>query len=127
LIGGTSVAAEPFSAPSTGNAVGARNIRRMQKRRATEADFDKRRLHAGHHARHPTFVDIADITAFQRTFDMHFLQHAVFDHRDARFARGDVDQDFLRHDSPSMKLQWMVYSRDWLNLSNTAELLDSAV
>ena len=71
----------------------------MQEGGAFEADFDKGRLHAGHHPLHAALVDVADDAAARGAFDVQFLQHAVFNHRHTGFARGDVDQDFFRHGS----------------------------
>ncbi|MCY1378498.1 hypothetical protein D9M69_661380 [compost metagenome] len=69
----------------------------MQERRTVQTDLDEGRLHAGHHPLHFAFIDIADHATAPAALDVQLLQHAVFDHRDARFARGDVDQDFFRH------------------------------
>ena len=74
----------------------------VQERRALEADVDEGRLHAGQHARDPAEVDVADQPARARALDVQLLHHALLEHRDARFLRRDVDQDFLRHRKASI-------------------------
>ena len=81
----------------------------MQERRALQPDLHERRLHAGHDAADASLVNVADIAAPQRTFDVHFLQHAVFDHRHAGFARSDVDQNFFGH-----KSTWAIFLRRFI-------------
>src|SRR3546814_12516710 len=39
----------------------------------------------------------SDLAARPAALDVQLLQHAVLDHRDAGFARGDVDQNLLCH------------------------------
>ena len=75
----------------------AHDVRSMQERRTLQADIDKYRLHARHHPLHAPLVDVADITATGSTLDVHFLQHAVFDHPHSRLTRGDIDQDLFAH------------------------------
>src|SRR3546814_10061697 len=69
----------------------------MEERGAVQADLDERRLHPRHHPLHIALVDVADHAARPAALDVQLLQHPVLDHRDAGFARGDVDQDFLAH------------------------------
>ncbi len=76
---------------------GANDVGRMQECRALQADLDERRLHSRHDPADPALVDVADVTSPQRAFDMHFLQHAVLDDRDAGLARRDIDQNFFAH------------------------------
>ena len=94
----------PKCAFADGRDAGTENVVGMQESRAVQADIDERRLHAGHHPLHLAFVDIADHTAAPAALDVQFLQHPVFDHRDPRFARGDVDQNLFAHDvgAPAM-------------------------
>jgi hypothetical protein len=78
----------------------ARDVRRVQERRALEPELDERGLHAGQHARHSALVDVADEAAPARTLDLHFLQHAAFDESGTNLARRGVDQDFFAlHDA----------------------------
>ena len=67
----------------------------VQERRARAADVDERRLHAGQHAHDTPHADVADQPARGRAFDVHLLHDALLDHRNARFLRRDVDQDFF--------------------------------
>jgi hypothetical protein len=69
----------------------------MQECRALQADLDERRLHSRHDPADPALVDVADVTSPQRTFYMHFLQHAILDDRDAGLSRSDIDQNFFAH------------------------------
>ena len=69
----------------------------VQERRALEADLDERALHAGQHARDAAEVDVADEAARARALDVQLLHDALLEHRDARFLRRDVDEDFVRH------------------------------
>ena len=69
----------------------------VQERRALEADLDERALHAGQHARDAAEVDVADEPARARALDVQLLHDALLEHRDARFLRRDVDEDFMRH------------------------------
>src|SRR5690606_2827848 len=64
---------------------------------AFEPDLDERGLHPRHHPLHLALVDVADHAATPAALDVQLLQHAVLDHRDAGFARGDVDQDLFAH------------------------------
>ena len=77
----------------------AGNFRRVDKGRALQADVDKGRLHAGQHPHHLALVDIADDAALLRALHVHFLQHAVFHQRHARFHRRDIDQNLFAHAS----------------------------
>src|SRR5690348_2285316 len=74
-----------------------RHVTRVQERAALEANVHERRLHAWHHALHPSAIDVADVAAMPAALDVDFLQHAVLDHADPRLARRHVDQDFLGH------------------------------
>ena len=56
-----------------------------------KANINERRLHARHHALDSAFINIAHQTAAFGALDIHLLQHAVFDMRDARLAGCDVD------------------------------------
>ena len=76
----------------------ANDVGGVQERRAVEPDLDERRLHARHDAADLALVDVADVAAPRRPLDVNLLKHAVFDQRDAGFARGDVDQDFFGHE-----------------------------
>ncbi len=58
-------------------------FRRMDERRALQADVDECRLHARQHPHDLALVDIADDAATLGALDMHFLQHPVFHHRHA--------------------------------------------
>src|SRR3546814_571489 len=64
---------------------------------SSDLDLDERRLHARHHPLHAALVDVADHAARPAALDVQLLQHAVLDHGDAGFARGDVDQDLFAH------------------------------
>ena len=72
----------------------------MQKAGTLQANIDKRRLHAGQHARNFTLVEIADNAATIAALDVDFLQQARFEQRRAHLARRDVHQDFSRHGAP---------------------------
>ena len=65
----------------------------VQERRALEADLDERRLHAGQHARDAAEIDVADEAARRDCARRAAPARRPLDHRDARFLRGDVDQD----------------------------------
>ena len=69
----------------------------VQERRALEADLDERALHARQHARDAAEVDVADQAARARALDVQLLHDALLEHRDARFLRRYVDEDFMRH------------------------------
>ena len=69
----------------------------VQERRALEADLDERALHAGQHARDAAEVDVADEAARARALDVQLLHDALLEHRDARFLRRYVDEDFMGH------------------------------
>ena len=69
----------------------------VQERRALEADFDERALHAREHARDAAEVDVADEAARARALDVELLHDALLQHRDARFLRRYVDKYFMRH------------------------------
>ena len=73
------------------------DVRGVQERRALHADFDERRLHARQDARYPALVDVADEAAPAGALQKHLLQHAVFDHRGARFVGAGVDQNLRAH------------------------------
>ena len=51
----------------------------------------------GQHPRHSTLVDVADQAAPAGALEKHLLQHAVLDHRGARFVGARVDQDLSAH------------------------------
>src|SRR5260370_8444492 len=72
-------------------------VRGMQKRRAFHADVDECRLHARKHPRHASLVDVADQSAAAGALEKHLLQHAVLDHRGARFMSARIDQNFSAH------------------------------
>ncbi len=67
----------------------------MQKRRALQADVNERGLHTGQHAQHATFVDVAVQAPADRSLDVDFLKHTVFEQRRAYFAGRYVYQDFF--------------------------------
>src|SRR5262249_31537968 len=46
---------------------------------------------------HSAGVDVADQAARRGALYVHFLRHALLDHRHARLLRGDVDEDFFGH------------------------------
>ncbi|MNM69579.1 hypothetical protein D3C81_811770 [compost metagenome] len=69
----------------------------VQERRALQPHFDERGLHARHHPLHLALVDVADHATAPTALDVQLLQHAVFDHRHACFARGDIHQNFFGH------------------------------
>src|SRR5690606_29911746 len=74
--------------------------------------LDKGRLHAGHDTADPALVDVADIAAAARALDVDLLQHAILDQRNARLARGHVDQDFFGHGRTCREdLQRLIASR----------------
>src|SRR5262249_27911722 len=75
----------------------APDIGYMQKRGALPSDIDERRLHAGQDTHHSPGVDVADQAARRGALYVHFLRHALLDHRHARLLRGDVDEDFFGH------------------------------
>jgi len=72
-------------------------VRGVQERGTLHPDIDERRLHARQNPRYAAFVDIADQAAAVAAFQEYFLQHAVFDHRCARFVSARVDHDFSAH------------------------------
>ena len=94
------------------------DIRGMQESRPIKPDFDERGLHARHDPADLALVHIADIAATAGTFDMHLLQHAVLDQRNAGFARGHVDQDFFGHDKMLARKVEVIYSWRRRMLSN---------
>ena len=69
----------------------------MQEGGALHANVHERRLHAGQYACHLALVDVADDAAVPRAFDMHLLQHAVFDDGDTGLLRRYVYEDFFAH------------------------------
>jgi hypothetical protein len=73
------------------------DVRNVQERGAFEADLDECALHAGKHARDATEADVADQPARACTLDVQFLDDALLEHRDTRFLRRYVDEDFVRH------------------------------
>src|SRR5882724_2263024 len=75
----------------------AHDVGCMQEGGPFQANLNERRLHPRHDPTDPALVDIANVTAAQRTLDVDFLQHAVFDHGDASFARSHIDQNFFGH------------------------------
>ena len=101
----------PFVARGAGGAIArrARNVRRLpdrgrfrhvrgvQKCRALEADIDECRLHAGQDAANPSLVDVSHPPTPVGPLHEHFLEHAVLDHRDARLAGRDVDEELDAH------------------------------
>ena len=75
----------------------------MQERRAIQADLDEGRLHARQHAAHDAEVGVADQSARRTALHMQFLGSALFHHRDPRFLRGHVDEDFFLHNTGQPK------------------------
>ncbi|MNV14097.1 hypothetical protein D3C71_1047710 [compost metagenome] len=69
----------------------------VQERRALQPHFDERGLHARHHPLHLALVDVADHATAPTALDVQLLQHAIFDHRHAGFARGHIHQNFFGH------------------------------
>jgi hypothetical protein len=73
----------------------------VQERRALEADLDEGALHARQHARHPSEIDVADQAARAHALHVELLHDALLEHRDARFLRRYVDEDFVSQGRPS--------------------------
>jgi hypothetical protein len=73
------------------------DVGHVQERGALEADVDEGRLHPGQHPHHLAEVDVAGQPTRERAFDVQFLHRALQDERDARFLRGDVDEDIFVH------------------------------
>jgi hypothetical protein len=69
----------------------------VQECSALEADLDERALHAGKDAGDAPETDVADKPARTRALDVKLLDDALLEHRDARFLRRYVDEDFVRH------------------------------
>ncbi len=70
----------------------ADDVRGVKKRGALEADVDEGGLHAGQHATHPAFVDVADQTAPVGALDERLLEDAILDHGNPGFPGRDVDE-----------------------------------
>ena len=68
------------------------NIDDVQKRGTFQTDVDKRALHPGQHAAHHAQINIADQTMAAVAFDVQLADIVFFQHRYARFLRGDVDE-----------------------------------
>ena len=88
------------------------DVGHMQEGGALQADVDEGRLHARQHAHDLAEIDVADQPARQRAFDVQFLHGALQDQRDARFLRGDVDQDFFVHGPAVRIVQSASYTAD---------------
>ncbi len=71
----------------------------VQERRAVQPDLDEGRLHSRQHPAYFAEVDVADQAAAADALDVQFLDHALLHHRNPRFLRRDVDQDFFVHSS----------------------------
>ena len=69
----------------------------VNKGRTFQSDIDKGRLHARQHAHDLALVDIADDATALGALDVHFLQYAVLDQRNAGFHRRDIDENFFAH------------------------------
>jgi hypothetical protein len=69
----------------------------VQERGTVKADVDERRLHARQDAHDASDIDVADEAATGAAFDMQFLHDALMHDGDARFLRGEVDQDLFGH------------------------------
>src|SRR5690606_28365070 len=85
-----------------------------------EADLHEGRLHARHDPADPALVDVAGIASPAGALDVDLLEHAVLDQGDARFARGDVDQEFFGHGVRGRMGAWPAYSGRGRVLSNAA-------
>src|SRR6185436_20516748 len=69
----------------------------VQEGRALEPDLDECALHSGQHTRDATEADVADETPRARALDVKLLRDALFEHRDAGFLGGYIDEYFVRH------------------------------
>ena len=79
---------------------GVPDVGDVQKRGAFQADVDEGRLHAWQHPHHLAEIHVAGEAARQRALDVQFLHRTLQDQRDARFLRGDVDQNVFVHAIP---------------------------
>jgi hypothetical protein len=73
------------------------DVGHVQEGGALQADVDEGRLHARQHPHHLARIDIAGQAAGERALDVQFLHGALHHQRDARFLRGDIDQDVFSH------------------------------
>jgi hypothetical protein len=69
----------------------------VQEGGPAEPDVDERRLHPGQDAHDASEIDIADEAAAGAALDVQFLDDALVHDGDARFLRGEVDQDLFGH------------------------------
>ena len=60
-------------------------------------NFDKSRLHARQHSDNLCQIDIANNTSLTRTLNLQFLNSALLNKCNARFLRGDINQNFFIH------------------------------
>ena len=69
------------------------NIGDVQKGRALQANVDESRLHPRQNAHDPPDINITHQAPTRRSFNMQLLHDALIHNGDARFLRGEIDQN----------------------------------
>ena len=73
------------------------DVGNVQEGGALQADINESRLHSGQDAHDAPEINVADQAPAGRALDVQFLHHALLQHGDAGFLRGEVDEDFFAH------------------------------
>ncbi|PKO52797.1 MAG: hypothetical protein CVU28_09955, partial [Betaproteobacteria bacterium HGW-Betaproteobacteria-21] len=75
----------------------APDIGHMEKGGTLETDLDEGRLHTGQHAHDLAQIHVADDAATGGPFDVQLLHDTLFNDRDPRLLRGEIDQELDTH------------------------------